>query len=112
MSIVITIEVQPRVETVEFSNEMLSVSLADGRVVLVPVNWYPRLFHASENERQQWRVFEDSDERDIIFWEQLDELIPVIALLAGVPSRESRRSLEQWLAGRDRTRPIEPHGEL
>lgn len=112
MSIVITSEVQPRVETVEFSNEMLSVSLADGRVVLVPVNWYPRLFHASENERQQWRVFEDSDERDIIFWEQLDELIPVIALLAGVPSRESRRSLEQWLAGRDRTRPIEPHGEL
>ena len=102
-----TIEVQPRVETVEFSNGMLSVSLADGRVVLVPLDWYPRLFHASESEREQWRVFEDSNERDIVFWEQLDELIPVIALLAGVPSRESRRSLEQWLASKGRLKPIE-----
>lgn len=47
-----------------------------------------------------WRVFEDSDERDIIYWEALDELIPVIALLAGVSSRESKRSLENWLAVR------------
>ena len=52
------------------------------------------------NVSQSWRVFEDSDGRDIIFWEQLDALIPVITLLAGVPSRESRRSLEQWLASR------------
>jgi len=97
-----TIDIQPRVHTVEFRDEMLSVHLADGRVVLVPLEWYPRLLHATEAERQSWRVFEDSDERDIIFWEQLDELIPVIALLAGVPSRESRRSLEQWMATRGR----------
>lgn len=95
-----TIEVQPRVEAVEFTGQMLSVRLVDGRTVLVPLEWYPRLLHASMAEREVWRVFEDSDERDIIFWEQLDELIPVIALLAGVPSRESRRSLERWLAER------------
>jgi hypothetical protein len=95
-----TIEVQPRVEAVEFTGQMLSVRLVDGRTVLVPLEWYPRLLHASTAEREVWRVFEDSDERDIIFWEQLDELIPVIALLAGVPSRESRRSLERWLAER------------
>ena len=45
-------------------------------------------------------MFEDSDERDILFWEALDELIPVIALLAGTPSRESKRSLARWLAER------------
>ncbi len=95
-----TIEIQPRVEVVEFADGMLSVRLVDGRIVLVPLEWYPRLLYASADERQAWRVFEDSDGRDIIFWEQLDELIPVIALLAGVPSRESRRSLEQWLASR------------
>jgi len=95
-----TIETQPRVEAVEFAEKMLSVHLVDGRTVLVPLEWYPRLLHATSDERQQWRVFEDSDERDIIFWEQLDELIPVVALLAGVPSRESRRSLAKWLAGR------------
>ena len=102
-----TNQVQPRAETVEFSNGMLSVRLADGRVVLVPLHWYPRLLHASESERQEWRVFEDSDGRDINFWEQVDELVPVIALLAGVPSRESRRSLEQWLASKGRLKPIE-----
>ena len=95
-----TIDTQPRVEAVEFADGMLSVRLVDGRIVLVPLEWYPRLHHASAGERQSWRVFEDSDGPDIIFWEQLDELIPVIALLAGVPSRESRRSLEQWLASR------------
>jgi hypothetical protein len=97
-----TIETQPRVRDVDFTGEnMLSVRMADGRVVLVPLDWYPRLLHATDQERREWRVFEDSDDRDIIFWEQLDELIPVVALIAGVPSRESKRSLGRWLAGRD-----------
>ncbi len=99
-----TIEVQPRVENVEFSNDLLSIRIKDGRIVAVPLIWYPRLLHATAEERNDWRVFEDSDGRDIIFWERLDELIPVIALLAGVPSRESKRSLEKWLAERKATR--------
>lgn len=96
-----TIEVQPRVENVTFTNDMLSVSIRDGRIVSVPLSWYPRLLHATPTERSDWRVFQDSDERDIIFWEAIDELIPVIALLTGVPSRESKRSLERWLAARE-----------
>lgn len=96
-----TIEVQPRVEGVQFSEEMLTVTIKDGRQVSVPLDWYPRLLNASETERDEWRVFEDSDGRDIIFWESLDELIPVIALLAGVSSRESQRSFERWLAERE-----------
>jgi hypothetical protein len=96
-----TIEVQPRVSEIAFTDdEMLSVRLIDGRIVLVPLGWYPRLAHASQAERLDWRVFEDSDERDIIFWEKLDELIPVIALLTGTPSRESKRSFDNWLAER------------
>jgi len=95
-----TIEVQPRVTTVVFAGDKLAVALADGREVLAPLTWYPRLTYATPAERAQWRVFEDTDGRDVIFWEQLDELIPVVALLSGVPSRESRRSLERWLTGR------------
>ena len=96
-----TIDVQPRVSDITFTDDgMLSVRLVDGRIVLVPLEWYPRLAHATQQERRDWRVFEDSDERDIIFWESLDELIPTIALLAGVPSRESKRSLDTWLAER------------
>ncbi len=96
-----TIDVQPRVSDVGISEDnMLSVHLVDGRIVLVPLDWYPRLVHATQEERQDWRLIEDSDERDIIFWESLDELIPVIALLTGTPSRESKRSFQSWLAKR------------
>ncbi len=96
----VTIDAQPRVREVEFVDDKLSVSIEDGRVVLVPLTWYPRLLHATAEERNDWRVFEDSDGRDIIFWEQLDELIPVIALIVGVPSRESERSFAHWLDSR------------
>jgi hypothetical protein len=97
-----TIETQPRVSDVAFTdNGMLSVRVTDGRVVLVPLDWYPRLLHATDEERRDWQVFEDSEERDVIFWEQLDELIPAIALIAGVASRESNRSLDRWLADRE-----------
>ena len=95
-----TIEIQPRVADVDFVDDKLAVSIEDGRVVLAPLTWYPRLLYATETERNDWRVFEDTDGRDVIFWEQLDELIPVIALLSGAPSRESRRSFERWLAAR------------
>ena len=95
-----TIEIQPRVKDVEFIREQLAVTIADGRTVLVPLTWYPRLQYATAAERTDWRIFEDSAGRDIIFWEQLDELIPVIALLTGTPSRESKRSVEKWLATR------------
>lgn len=95
-----TIDVQPRVHNVAIAGDKLVVSIGDGRTILVPLDWYPRLLHATDAEREQWRVFEDSDSRDIIFWEAIDELIPAVALLAGVPSRESKRSFDRWRASR------------
>lgn len=99
-----TIDIQPRVDDVAFTDNMLSVKITDGRTLLVPLEWYPRLVHATSAERANWRIFEDSEGRDIIHWEVLDELIPVVALLAGVPSRESERSLESWLASRKQSK--------
>ena len=98
-----TIDIQPRVRQVKFDGDNLSVTIEDGRVVLVPQAWYPRLQHATEAERNHWRIFEDSEGRDLIFWEDLDELIPVIALLTGVSSRESKRSFNRWLSTRTTT---------
>ncbi|HZQ09345.1 MAG TPA: DUF2442 domain-containing protein [Anaerolineae bacterium] len=99
-----TIDVQPRVQDVTFTKQNLSVRIQDGRTVSVPLEWYPRLQYATAAERNDWRVFEDTDGRDIIFWERLDELIPVIALLTGTPSRESKRSLKHWLAEKKSTK--------
>lgn len=97
-----TIDVQPRVQDIELTDNELSVRMQDGRTVSVPLMWYPRLLHATVQERADWRVFQDTDGRDIILWEGLDEFIPVIALLTGTPSRESKRSLERWLAQRQK----------
>ena len=96
----VTIDVQPRLVHIDFLDGKLSVTVADGRVATIPLHLYPRLLYATAPERQDWRVLEDTDGRDIIFWEQLDELVPVIALLSGTPSRESTRSLDRWLATR------------
>jgi hypothetical protein len=51
--------VEPIVVEVEVTDDDLTVDLADGRHIYVPLAWYPRLFHASEAERQNWELLGD-----------------------------------------------------
>jgi hypothetical protein len=41
---------------VTVSEDTLSVELADGRTIAVPLAWYPRLVHATPAERTSWRL--------------------------------------------------------
>ncbi|HET6573197.1 MAG TPA: DUF2442 domain-containing protein [Fimbriiglobus sp.] len=82
---------------VEVSEDTLSVELADGRTIAAPLAWYPRLAHASPEERGAWRLLGGGRG---IHWPALDEDISVANLLAGQPSAESQSSLKKWLAGR------------
>jgi hypothetical protein len=45
-----------RVSNVEFTDDVLSVALMDGRTISVPLVRHPRLLNASEMERQNWQV--------------------------------------------------------
>jgi hypothetical protein len=63
------------------------VSLNDGRVLSVPLAWFPRLANASP---EQLAVFELLGEGDGIHWTDLDEDISVVGLLEGRPSVEYR----------------------
>lgn len=72
----------------------LTVELSDGRVLSVPLVWYPRLRHATPEERQRWRFIDGGEG---IHWPDLDEDISVANLLAGKPSGESQRSFARWL---------------
>ncbi|HYX24969.1 MAG TPA: DUF2442 domain-containing protein, partial [Thermoanaerobaculia bacterium] len=38
------------------TEETLTVELSDGRVISVPLAWYPRLVHATAAERDNWRL--------------------------------------------------------
>ena len=52
----------------------LIVDLADGRTIIVPLEWYPRLVYGSRKERQNWQILADGD---TIEWPDLDEHIGV-----------------------------------
>ena len=56
----------------------LWVGLSDGRVIGVPLAWFPRLLHAAPAERAAFEISAFG-----IHWEGLDEDIPVAVLLAG-----------------------------
>jgi hypothetical protein len=45
-----------RVLDVGFSDDALSVSLRDGRVISVPLVWYPRLLKATPAQRKNWKI--------------------------------------------------------
>jgi len=91
-----------RAETVRVSGELLRVSLADGRTIVAPLAWFPRLVHATPEERGNWRLIGRGKG---IHWDDLDEDISVEGLLAGRASGESQESLKAWLHGRSARPP-------
>jgi len=88
---------QARAQAVNVTDDGLTVDLADGRTITVPLAWYPRLLQASPTERGNWRFVGD---REGIHWPDLDEDISVEGLLAGKRSGETQSSLKSWLEQR------------
>jgi len=41
---------------VAFTDDALSVSLRDGRIITVPLAWYPRLLNATPTQRKNWKI--------------------------------------------------------
>ena len=80
--------------SVTITEDTLTVDLADGRSISVPLAWYPRLVHGSVEERQNWRLIGDGEG---INWPDLDEDLSVEGLVLGRPSGESQRSFQRWL---------------
>jgi hypothetical protein len=79
----------------------LTVTLADGRVISTPLEWYPRLAHATSEERANWRSIDDGE---AIHWPDLDEHISVEGLIAGRKSGESGPSLKRWMIVQEKLR--------
>ncbi len=93
-----TVELEvPGATRISVTDDALTAELADGRRISVPLVWYPRLVHATAEERNNWKLCAASQH---IHWEDLDEDISVEGLLAGRQSRESRASLKRWIEAR------------
>ncbi len=93
----LVLEMEPIAVEIAVTSDNLAVQLADDRLIHVPLSWYPRLFYASERERQNWQLLGDGY---AIEWPDLDEHIGIEGLLAGRHSGESPQSLRRWLASR------------
>jgi Protein of unknown function (DUF2442) len=75
----------------------IAVDLVDGRTIIAPLGWYPRLAHSTAKERNHWQLIG----RGVgIHWPDLDEDISIANLLLGQRSGESQSSFEKWLAAR------------
>jgi hypothetical protein len=91
------LKVDPLAMRVAVTNDDLTVDLADGRRIIVPLAWYPRLLSATEAERPNHRLLGDGY---AIEWPDLDEHIGIEGLLAGRHSGEIAASLERWRPSR------------
>ncbi len=89
----------PDAKSLKITEESLIVELSDGRTIIVPLAWYPRLMHATQNERSYFRFIGKGQG---IHWEELDEDISVEGLLAGRRSLETQSSLKRWLEERSK----------
>jgi hypothetical protein len=89
-----------RIMGVNLNDDYLRLELEDGRVLSVPIAWYPRLVHGTEAERQNFQI---SGAGFGIHWPELDEDIGVAGLLLGKKSSESPESFQRWLARRSTT---------
>lgn len=73
-----SVDIQPLAIDVSCNNESLSVALADGRMIRVPLEWYPRLVDATPKDRNNWQLIGGGLG---IHWEDLDEDVTVESLL-------------------------------
>ena len=93
----LVLEADPIAVDIEMGDSKFTVKLTDGRALTVPLEWYPRLYHATRLERDNWQLLGDGY---AIEWPDLDEHIGVEGLLAGRRSGESERSIQRWLSQR------------
>jgi hypothetical protein len=91
------LETEPLANQIEVTDEKLIVNLIDGRSLIIPLSWYPRLLYATKKERENWEILGDGY---AIAWDDLDEHIGIEGLLAGKSNGESDRSFKRWLASR------------
>lgn len=86
-----------RGEHITVTNDSLTLDLADGCTIVIPLAWYPRLLHATPAERARWEWMGDNEG---IHWPELDEDLSVEGIIAGRSSGKSQQSLQRWLERR------------
>ena len=96
----------PDAMSIEVTEDTLTAELSDGRIISVPLAWYPRLVHATPEERNNWELIGTGQG---IHWPDLDEDLSIEGFLAGRKLGESPRSLKRWLEAKRAGLPVTIH---
>ena len=74
------VETHPLAQNVELTDDDLVVSLIDGRKVMVPLVWFPRLSNVTKSQLENYELLGDGEG---IHWPEIDEDLSVAGLLRG-----------------------------
>jgi hypothetical protein len=72
-----------RAVALEVTSEDLVIDLTDGRRLLVPISWFPRLARATPDQRRNWCFIGGGMG---FHWPDVDEDLSVQGLLRGCPA--------------------------
>jgi hypothetical protein len=75
----LAVRVEPLAVAVRIDADSLHVTLADGREVSAPLEWFPRLRDATVAQRSRWELIGDGIG---IHWPEVDEDVETESLLA------------------------------
>jgi len=81
------VRVSPLADDSSCTVDELVVSLADGRVLSVPLAWFPRLLDATAEQRKNWELLGNGE---CIHRPDVDEDLSVEGLLSGTPAPARR----------------------
>jgi Protein of unknown function (DUF2442) len=93
-----------RIADVRFDDERMHVTLQDGREISVPLWWYPRLMHATPEQRSNWEILPFGD---ALHWPDIDEDLDVQGFLIGAKAPDARRPRANRIAPQ-----IQAHADL
>ena len=68
-------------QNLKFDNEMMHVYLTDGRIISVPLIWFPLLNEATVEQLEQYEIGGNGIS---LHWPELDEDLSIAGLMAGV----------------------------
>ena len=69
-----------KIKAVRIDEDALTVDLVDGRTLSTPLAWYPRLLHATAEQRNNFVI---SGAGFGIHWPDVDEDLSIQGMLAG-----------------------------
>ncbi|MBK6682267.1 MAG: DUF2442 domain-containing protein [Ignavibacteriales bacterium] len=72
-----------RIKNVKIDRDLITVGLMDGRIISVPLVWYPSLMNATPEQLMNWEIAGGGYG---IHWPDLDEDLSTEGFLRGAPS--------------------------